>query len=214
MSAIAAKKARIVSAGPAISNSPLPVQSQPVLFQLPVPVQQRPRNLEPAPPVYTINFEDTKLLESVRDQDTLRFPGVPNIVIGAEPVKLKKSPPTKRYVTLTARPGKAPLFPEIARGWIMAESLANHNEAYKNAKTDEERYQADTRLDVEMARAGCEMPVEWMKKVLKEHLGPRVRKPCVNLFFSIVWTVLTSIFCVGCSSSSATRAKKDAYQRN
>ncbi|KAK4657382.1 hypothetical protein QC762_212510 [Podospora pseudocomata] len=177
VSAIAAKKARIVSAGPAISNSPLPVQSQPVLFQLPVPVQQRPRNLEPAPPVCTINFEDTKLLESIRDQDTLRFPGVPNIVIGAEPVKLKRSPPTKRYVTLTARPGKAPLFPGIARGWIMAESLANHNEAYKNAKTDEERYQADTRLDVEMARAGCEMPVEWMKKVLKEHLGPRAALP-------------------------------------
>ncbi|KAK4175543.1 hypothetical protein QBC36DRAFT_22312 [Triangularia setosa] len=175
--AIATKKARIVSVGPGILNSPLPVQSQSAPFQPPFQVQPRPRNLEPVTPACTINFEDTKLLESVRDQEALRFPGVPNLVIGSAPVKLKKGPPTKRYVTLTARPGKAPLFPEIPRGWIMAESLANHGDGYKNAKTDEERYQADTRLDVEMDRAGSEMPVDWMKKVLKEHMGPNAALP-------------------------------------
>ncbi|KAK4199331.1 hypothetical protein QBC40DRAFT_82619 [Triangularia verruculosa] len=174
---IAAKKARIISVGPGLSSSSLPAQSQPLPFQSPVPVQPWPRNLEPVTPACTINFEDAKLLESARNQEQLKFPGVPNLIISSAPVKLKKSAPTKRYVTLTARPGKAPLFPEIPRGWIMAESLANHGDGYKNAKTDEDRYQADTRLDVEMNRAGNEMPLDWMKKVLKEHMGPSASLP-------------------------------------
>lgn len=137
-----AKKAKVLAQAAASTPSP---SAQPQ-----VQPQAQPQTL-PAP-ICTINFQDTALLAGAKGRPELRWAGVPNLVIGAEPVKLQKGTPTKRYVTLATKGGKDPLFSKMWRAWTPAESLGNHADAYQKATNDLARQQADIRLDVEMKR--------------------------------------------------------------
>lgn len=119
---------------------------------------------------------DKELIEEAEEREGGTWPGVPNIVIGEAPVKLKRNPPTKRYVVITAKGGKDPLFPNLPRGWTMAESLGNHLEAYQNAKDDIDKQRADARLEIELRRNGSEIPPEWWKKMNRE-TGQRMDPP-------------------------------------
>jgi hypothetical protein len=77
---------------------------------------------------------------------------VPNLVVDSAPVKLQKGTPTKRYVTLSTKGGKDPLFTKMWRAWTPAESLGNHANTYQKATDDLDRQRADIRLDIEMKR--------------------------------------------------------------
>ncbi len=149
----AAKKARVVV--PEAANTPPP--------PIPAPVQAQPLNLPDPAPINTINYRDTSRLSSAQGHPELKWPGVPNLVLGSAPVKLQKGTPTKRYVTLSTKGGKDPLFSKAWRAWTPAESLGNHADAYQKATSDLERQQADIRLDIETKRGrsgecrACEM---------------------------------------------------------
>ncbi|KAL2258995.1 hypothetical protein VTK26DRAFT_7487 [Humicola hyalothermophila] len=129
----------------------------------------------PSNSVCTINFEDTDALANA--QSEAKWAGVPNLVIGPAPVKLQKGTPTKRYVVLSTKGGKDPLFPNLWRGWTPAESLGNHADAYQKATSDSERQQADVRLEIEMKRGQTEIPADWLKKGLKDRVGKECPKP-------------------------------------
>lgn len=101
----------------------------------------------------TINYEDANLLTGAQGRKEATWPGVSNLVIGSEPVQLQKGTPTKRYVTLSTKGSKDPLFPKLWRGWTPAESLGNHADAYQKATSDLDRQRADIRLKIEMKRA-------------------------------------------------------------
>ncbi|KAM7189054.1 hypothetical protein V8F33_010279 [Rhypophila sp. PSN 637] len=120
--------------------------------------------LETSPPVGPF-IVDGQQLEQARARPSSTWRGVPNLVIGETPVKLKKGTPTKRYVVIAAKGGRAPLLPHIARGWTPAESLGNHSDAYQNAQNDVDRQRADIRLEIEMRRGGSEIPSDWWKKL-------------------------------------------------
>ncbi|GAB1315073.1 hypothetical protein MFIFM68171_05283 [Madurella fahalii] len=124
----------------------------------------------------TVNYEDASLLTSAQGRKESTWPGVPNLVIGPAPVQLQKGTPTKRYVTLSTKGGKDPLFPKLWRGWTPAESLGNHADAYQKATSDLDRQRADIRLKIEMKRAETEIPVDWWKKVLKDRLGGEAKQ--------------------------------------
>lgn len=113
----------------------------------------QPQSEPASQPGCTVNYEDTSLLAGARGKDGAAWPGVPNLVIGPAPVQLRKGTPTKRYVTLSTKGGKDPLFPKLWRGWIPAESLGNHADAYQKATSDLDRQRADIRLKIEMNRA-------------------------------------------------------------
>jgi hypothetical protein len=133
---VAAKKAKVFA--PAASHSPSPsVQAQ---------VQNAPE------PICTIHHQDTSLLAAAKGRPGARWGGVPNLVIGPAPVKLQKGTPTKRYVTLSTKGGKDPLFSKLWRAWTPAESLGNHADAYQKATSDLDRQRADLRLEIEMRR--------------------------------------------------------------
>ncbi|KAM7191862.1 hypothetical protein V8F20_009113 [Naviculisporaceae sp. PSN 640] len=140
-------------APPPVPNTGSPSASTPV----PEPAQPA----QPAGPFIV----DGDLLEAARARPSGTWRGVPYLVIGETPVKLKKGPPTKRYVVISAKGGKDPLLPSIARGWTPAESLGNHADAYQNAKNDLDRQRADVRLEIEMERGGSEIPSDWWKKL-------------------------------------------------
>ncbi|KAK3377870.1 hypothetical protein B0H63DRAFT_228103 [Podospora didyma] len=110
---------------------------------------------------------DKQLIEEASGRKGGTLKGVPNLVIGDTPVKLKKGPPTKRYVVLSAKGDRDPLFPDLPCGWTPAESLGNHLTAYQSAKQDLDRQTADTRLDIELKRTGNEIPADWWKKLPK-----------------------------------------------
>ncbi|KAK1780812.1 hypothetical protein QBC45DRAFT_407583 [Copromyces sp. CBS 386.78] len=114
---------------------------------------------------------DEDLLDKAIETPGRTVPGVPHLVIDESPVQLKKGPPTKRFVTIVAKPGKDPLFPGLDRGWTPAESLSNHAEAYQTAKEVLDRQRADIRLDIEMKRAKTELPADWWKKLSKGEIG-------------------------------------------
>ena len=136
----AAKKARVVV--PEAANTPPP----------PPPIQAQPPSLPDLAPVYAINSRETSLLLAAQGRPELKWAGVPNLVLGSAPVKLQKGTPTKRYVTLSTKGGKRPLFSKAWRAWTPAESLGNHADAYQKATDDLERQQADIRLDIETKR--------------------------------------------------------------
>ena len=123
----------------------------PVATHAPSPSTQ-PQSEKAPETICTINYEDAGLLAEARDRPEATWPGVPNLVIGAEPVKLQKGTPTKRYVVLSTKGGKDPLFPSLWRGWTPAESLGNHADAYQKATSDLDRQRADIRLEIEMRR--------------------------------------------------------------
>ncbi|KAH6840774.1 hypothetical protein B0I37DRAFT_223353 [Chaetomium sp. MPI-CAGE-AT-0009] len=169
---VAAKKAKV--SGPVTANpSPPPVQDQ---------SQNMPG------PVCSINHQDTGLLSAARGQPGARWVGVPNLVVGSAPVKLQKGTPTKRYVTLSTKGGKDPLFSKMWRAWTPAESLGNHASTYQKATDDLDRQRADIRLEIEMKRGKTEIPVDWFKKGLKDRLGKepqRVDPPAEPLYSGI-----------------------------
>ncbi|KAK3326379.1 hypothetical protein B0H66DRAFT_471523 [Apodospora peruviana] len=146
-SKVVAKKAKVL-AGPANTGSPAAGGSQPDASSSNTPF-----------------FVDNEILSEAYGCDNCMWPGVPNLAIGEVPVKLKKGPPTKRYVIIAAKGGKDPLLPALPRGWTPAESLGNHADAYQNAKSDLDRQRADARLEIEMKRGGNEIPSDWWKKV-------------------------------------------------
>ncbi|KAK0636301.1 hypothetical protein B0T17DRAFT_503769 [Bombardia bombarda] len=110
---------------------------------------------------------DRQLLDAAEERPQGTWSGVPYLVIGEAPVKLKKGAPTKRYVVLAAKGGRDPLFPDLARGWTPAESLGHHADAYQAANNELERQRADIRLEIELKRGGNEIPVDWWKKLPK-----------------------------------------------
>ncbi|KAK3359106.1 hypothetical protein B0T25DRAFT_86888 [Lasiosphaeria hispida] len=115
--------------------------------------------------------ENTSLLTEGRARQGGTWTGVPHLVIGASPVKLNAKAPTKRYVVISARGDRDPLFPYLPRGWTPAESLGNHASAYQAAKVELDRQRADTRLEIELRRGGNEIPIEWWKKLPKAKGG-------------------------------------------
>ncbi|KAL2268729.1 hypothetical protein VTJ83DRAFT_3575 [Remersonia thermophila] len=152
-----AKKARALA--PATPNPPAP-SSQPLPASAPPP--------EPLGPFCTINHQDGGLLESAKERPELTWEGVPNLVIGSAPVTLQKGTPTKRYVDLKTRGGRDPLFPQLWRGWMVAEAIGNHVFARQNATSDIDIRRADIRFEVELKRASPDMPAEAYKKHLKD----------------------------------------------
>ncbi|KAK5662732.1 hypothetical protein OQA88_6139 [Cercophora sp. LCS_1] len=114
---------------------------------------------------------ETELLRDSQNRENSTFPGVPNLVIAEAPEKLKKGPPTKRYVVIASKGDRDPLFPDLPHGWTLAESLGNHQAAYTNARTELDRQVADTRLEIEMKRADNEIPPDWYKKLPKGSNG-------------------------------------------
>ena len=114
---------------------------------------------------------DEDLLDKAIGTPGRTVPGVPYLAIEEAPAQLKKGPPTKRFVTIVAKPGKDPLFPGLDRGWTPAESLSNHAEAYQTAKEVLDRQRADIRLDIEMKRAKTDLPADWWKKLSKGELA-------------------------------------------
>ncbi|KAK4152817.1 hypothetical protein C8A00DRAFT_15929 [Chaetomidium leptoderma] len=131
-----AKKAKVLVAAAASSPSPS--------------AQAQPQNVSDT--ICTINYRDASLVSSARGRPGARWGGVPNLVIGSAPVKLQKGTPTKRYVTLSTKGGKDPLFTKHWRAWTPAESLGNHADAYQKATNDLEFQRADIRLEIEMQR--------------------------------------------------------------
>ncbi|KAK4138813.1 hypothetical protein BT67DRAFT_23274 [Trichocladium antarcticum] len=127
--------------------------------------------------ICTINHEDAAVVAEALRRPGATWIGVSNLVIGPAPVKLQKGTPTKRYVLLSTKGGKDPLFPKLWRGWTPAESLGNHADAYQKATSDPDRQRADIRLELEMKRGQTEIPVDWWKKVLKDRLGKEPKKP-------------------------------------
>ncbi|KAK3944070.1 hypothetical protein QBC46DRAFT_415615 [Diplogelasinospora grovesii] len=147
---LAAKKAKVVS-GPSSVGSPS---------------AQGLQNDSPAP---TALFQvESDLLKEARERPDGTWPGVPHLAIGETPVKLKKGPPNKRYVTIATRGDRDPLFPDLPQGWTPAESFGNHANAYQTAQSDLDRQQADARLEIELKRGGNEIPTEWWKKLAKD----------------------------------------------
>ncbi|KAL2157737.1 hypothetical protein VTH06DRAFT_5220, partial [Thermothelomyces fergusii] len=160
LTAAVAKKAKVaVSAAVALPSQQVQVQSQPA-----------------SEPVCTINHQDDNLLSEAKDRSGAKWFGVPNLVVGPAPVKLQKGNPTKRYVTLSTKGGRDPLFSKHWRAWTPAESLGNHADAYQKAETDLDRQRADIRLDIEMNRGNSEIPVDWFKKGLKDRLGAEPKR--------------------------------------
>ncbi|AEO56971.1 hypothetical protein MYCTH_2302571, partial [Thermothelomyces thermophilus ATCC 42464] len=158
LTAAVAKKAKVaVPAAVGFSSQQAQVQSPPV-----------------SEPICTINHQDDSLLSEAKGRSGARWLGVPNLVVGPAPVKLQKGTPTKRYVTLSTKGGKDPLFSKHWRAWTPAESLGNHADAYQKAENDLDRQRADIRLDIEMNRGNSEIPVDWFKKGLKDRLGAEV----------------------------------------
>jgi hypothetical protein len=133
---VVAKKVK-VSAPPTANPSPPSFQDQ---------VQNVPG------PVCSIKHQDASLLAAARGRPGARWVGVPNLVVDSAPVKLQKGTPTKRYVTLSTKGGKDPLFTKMWRAWTPAESLGNHANTYQKATDDLDRQRADIRLDIEMKR--------------------------------------------------------------
>ncbi|KAL1837940.1 hypothetical protein VTJ49DRAFT_3235 [Mycothermus thermophilus] len=152
-----AKKARILA--PATPNSPAPSFQPPQSLVLPP---------EPQGPVCTINHQDTGLLEAAKEHPELTWEGIPNLVLGSAPVTLQKGTPTKRYVNLATKGGRDPLFPQLWRGWTVAEAIGNHIAARQNAASDVDTRRADVRFEIELKRASPDMPVEAYKKHLKD----------------------------------------------
>ena len=136
-------------AGPVVTKKAKVIAPVALNSASPVPQPQSERGPEP---ICTINHEDTALLAEVRRRPEAKWVGVPNLVIGSAPVKLQKGTPTKRYVVLSTKGGKDPLFPKLWRGWTPAESLGNHADAYQKATSDLDRQRADIRLELEMKR--------------------------------------------------------------
>ncbi|KAK4168108.1 hypothetical protein QBC43DRAFT_285414 [Cladorrhinum sp. PSN259] len=173
-----AKKARAVGSA---SPSQHAQHSQHIQQATPQPPTAQPR---PALPNYStavngINFENTQLLQSPQALNGPKWAGSTYLVFGTTPARLQQSgTPTKRYVMLSTKSDKPPLFPDSNIGWIAAESLGHHLHAYQAATSDAERYQADVRLDIEMSRSGNEIPADWYKKLLKVSVDPaRVPAP-------------------------------------
>ncbi|KAL2152586.1 hypothetical protein VTH82DRAFT_5770 [Thermothelomyces myriococcoides] len=175
LTATVAKKAKVaVPAVVAPSSQQTQAQSQP-FFQ----------------PICTINHHDDSLLSEAKGRSGAKWLGVPNLVVGPAPVKLQKGTPTKRYVTLSTKGGKDPLFPKHWRAWTPAESLGNHADAYQKAENDLDRQRADIRLDIEMSRGNNEIPVDWFKKGLKDRLGAEVSRSSDVVF--IIQRALTPV---------------------
>lgn len=132
----------------------------------------------PPQPINAITFRDKQLLQSAEALNGPKWAGAKYLVFGANPVTLQQTgTPTKRYVTLTAKSGKPPLFPDSNIGWIAAESLGRHLHVYQHAASDLERYQADVRLEIEMSRSGNEVPGDWLKKLQKPENSRRAPAP-------------------------------------
>ncbi|KAK3995147.1 hypothetical protein QBC44DRAFT_34107 [Cladorrhinum sp. PSN332] len=170
-----AKKARAVA-----SPSPLqPAQQIQQTTSQPT-VQPRPTAVgDNSNYVKGLNFENNQLLQLPQAVNGPKWAGSRYLVFGATPAGLQQNgTPTKRYVMLSTKNDKPPLFPDSNIGWIAAESLGHHLHAYQAATSDVERYQADVRLDIEMSRSGNEIPADWFKKLLKVTVDPaRVPAP-------------------------------------
>ncbi|KAK3365793.1 hypothetical protein B0T24DRAFT_400672 [Lasiosphaeria ovina] len=119
------------------------------------------------PPPTSSFYLDNQALEEARGRKGGTLAGVPHLIVGETPVKLKKGPPTKRYVIISTKGDRDPLFPELPWGWTQAESLGNHLAAYQGAKTYLDRQKADARLEMELARTETEIPIDWWKKLPK-----------------------------------------------
>ncbi|KAK4229617.1 hypothetical protein QBC38DRAFT_97793 [Podospora fimiseda] len=118
-----------------------------------------------------INHTNHQLLQSPQAVNGPKWAGSTHLVFGSAPTRLQQSgTPTKRYVMLSTKNDKPPLFPDSNIGWIAAESLGHHLHAYQAATSDAERYQADVRLDIEMSRSGNEIPADWWKKLVKANV--------------------------------------------
>ncbi|KAK4104630.1 hypothetical protein N658DRAFT_184337 [Parathielavia hyrcaniae] len=169
----AAKRAKVVAQAPILIPPPAQTHSQTVSDSSTIQsavAAQTPSQPGPAS-LCSISHKDEALLASARGRPEARWKGVPNLVIASAPVKLQKGTPTKRYVTLTTKGGKDPLFPKAWRAWIPAECLGNHADAYQKASSDVDRQRADIRLDIDMKRAAGEVPADWWRKTLRDRLG-------------------------------------------
>ncbi|KAK0720767.1 hypothetical protein B0H67DRAFT_643980 [Lasiosphaeris hirsuta] len=161
--------------GSALKRQPMFEESKvlakkPKLTAVPVNVGSPLASEEPAvKPVAVV--ENTSLLTEGRAREGATWEGVPHLVIGASPVKLNAKAPTKRYVVISARGDRNPLFPYLPHGWTPAESLGNHASAYQKANVELDRQRADTRLEIELKRGGNEIPIEWWKKLPKAKGG-------------------------------------------
>ncbi|KAK1828394.1 hypothetical protein QBC39DRAFT_154237 [Podospora conica] len=213
-----------VQAAPALAQAapasvhapPAPVQAAPAIVQPAAPiVQPAAPIIQPAAPVvqpvgnhgnHAVLTVDTQLLEEAQKREGALLPGVPHLVIGDTPVKLKKGPPTKRYVMLSTKGGKPPLFPHSSRGWTLAESLGNHYEGYKAAESavaanpdhpgDVDRYRADARLALELRISEHDIPADWWKKMHAEPAPtPEDKKLVKEIEFSEKMRLLHSPLC-------------------
>ncbi|KAK1760555.1 hypothetical protein QBC47DRAFT_8779 [Echria macrotheca] len=144
-------------------------------FAQPAPIVPTARAGPPvAPPVaqvapvsITIASINDQELRSARTRPGDTFEGVPNLAIGATPAPLTMGTPTRRYVLISTKGGRAPLFPDFPRGWILAEALGNHFEAYQEGKAELDRQRGDIRLDIELKRLGLTEPTGWRDKLPK-----------------------------------------------
>lgn len=145
-----AQTAPSVSASTPISV-PMPA---PVAAPLPTP-PPAPAQVQAQAQVPPAQFSiDNQMIQDAKSREGGTWAGVPYLVIGAAPVQLKKGPPTKRYVVIATKGERAPLFPDLPRGWAPAESLGNHLEAYQKARSELDRQKADIRLETELKRGG------------------------------------------------------------
>jgi hypothetical protein len=93
---------------------------------------------------------DEQLVKDAEQRENSTWPGVPNLVIGANPVQLRKGAPSRRYVVVATKGDRDPLFPKSPFGWTPAESFGNHLAAYQKAKEDREFQKARLRLKLEV----------------------------------------------------------------
>ncbi|KAK4121427.1 hypothetical protein N657DRAFT_683051 [Parathielavia appendiculata] len=168
---VVAKRAKVVAQGPVRVSSPAQTQSQTVSDPNTVPSAAQTQSQPGSNSLCSINYKDEALLSSARGRPEAKWKGVPNLVLGSAPVKLQKGTPTKRYVTLTTKGGKDPLFSKAWRAWTPAECLGNHADAYQKASNDLDRQRADIRLEIDMKRAAGEVPADWWRKILRDRLG-------------------------------------------
>lgn len=114
---------------------------------------------KPAGPFTSSHFWVDNQLQQAQGRQGATWPGVPNLYMGQQPATLQKGTPTRRYVTLSTKGGKPPMFPAHPQAWAPAESLGNHAMAYQNATSDVDKQRADIRLELEMKRADNGKPV-------------------------------------------------------
>ncbi|KAK4191437.1 hypothetical protein QBC35DRAFT_13218 [Podospora australis] len=160
--------AHIPTPGPTSAAAPTPVTAPAHVPNLAAAPSSQ-HNVRPTV-LCSINYIDQDVLQSAQGRDGAFWPAVPNLVVGAEPVTLRKGPHTKRFVHLfSTNPGKAPLFPDIPSGWIQAESFGNHRAVFENASSSEiDKFRADKRLDIEFERGynqDEDILRDWMRKV-------------------------------------------------